>query len=85
MSPEAAPKNVLGPVIKEIRISRGWTLEQVAARLRSEGWACSAARLNRIERQTIAIKDFEAFYFCAVLETSHDDFWQRLRQSKMSR
>lgn len=82
MSPETAPKNALGPAIKEIRVSRGWTLEQAAARLLSEGWTCSAARLNQIERQKVIIKDFEIFYLCAALEANPDDFWQRLKQSK---
>ena len=82
MSPELAPKNALGPIIKEIRVSRGWTLEQVAARLRKEGWPCSAARLTRIERQESAIKDFEIFYFCAALEISQDDLWQRLKKTR---
>lgn len=84
MSSKPAPKNALGPVIKEIRASRGWTLEQVAERLRSEGWTCSAARLDRIERQKVTVKDFEVFYLCAALETSLDDLWRRLKLSKTS-
>ena len=84
MSSEPAPKNALGPVIKKIRVSRGWTLEQVAKRLRSSGWKCSAARLDRIERQKVAIKDFEVYYLCAALETSQDDLWRRLKRPKIN-
>lgn len=79
--PQSAPKNVLGPALKELRISRGWTLEDVTARLREAGLTCTAPQLKQIEAQKRSIRDFELMYFCAVLGVTQDELDERLRRA----
>jgi transcriptional regulator with XRE-family HTH domain len=79
--PQSAPKNVLGPALKELRISRGWTLEDVTARLREAGMTCTAPQLKQIEAQKRSIRDFELMYFCAVLGVTQDELDERLRRA----
>ena len=76
----SSPKNVLGPALKEIRLSRGWTLKDVSSRLDMEGMACSIRQLARIEAQQRAIADFEILYFCVALEVTQKDLLERLNQ-----
>ena len=56
---QSAPKNALGPALKEIRVSRGWTLEDASAKLRGAGMSCTAKQLEEIEAQRRSIRDFE--------------------------
>ena len=77
VSEQAVPRNVLGPALRQIRLSREWTLQQVAERLRSDGLICSVKRLGRIEAQLVAIKDFEVLYFCAALGVTQEELWKR--------
>ena len=77
VSERPSPKNVLGPALMEVRLSREWTLKEVADRLRSEGLSCSVSRLDRIESQQVAIKDFEVLYFCAALGVAQEELWKR--------
>ena len=77
VSEQAVPRNVLGPALRQIRLSREWTLQQVAERLRSEGLICSVKRLGRIEAQLVAIKDFEVLYFSAALSVTQEELWKR--------
>lgn len=76
------PKNALGPVIKEIRLAAGWSLEQLASRLTQQGWTCAADQLERVESQEEGIKDFELLYFSAALGVSADELWKRLIQKR---
>ena len=77
VSKQAEPRNVLGPALKEIRLSRKWTLKQMADRLRSEGLIYSEKRLERIESQQVAIRDFEVFCFCALFGVTQEELWKQ--------
>lgn len=78
MTPQAlTPKNALGPTLKKIRISRGWTLKRMTDALRGAGLVCSTKRLGKIEAQQTMIKDFEVLYFCAALGVTPGELWQR--------
>ncbi len=76
------PKNALGPVIKEIRLAAGWSLDQLASRLTHEGWKCATDQLERVENQEEGIKDFELLYFSAALGVSADELWKRLVEKR---
>lgn len=76
------PKNALGPVIKEVRLAAGWSLEQLALRLTDQGWTCSADQLDRVESQEEGIRDFELLYFSAALGVSADELWRRLMATR---
>jgi transcriptional regulator with XRE-family HTH domain len=82
---KSAPKNALGPALKEIRASRGWTLEDASARLREAGMNCTAKQLEQIEAQERSIRDFELMYFCAALEVTQDELGERLKQAMARR
>ena len=77
----SSPKNALGPALKEIRVSRGWTLQDASARLREAGMNCTARQLGQIEMQRRSIRDFELVYFCAVLGVTQDELGERLKQA----
>ena len=81
----SSPKNALGPALKEIRVSRGWTLQDASARLREAGMNCTARQLGQIEMQRRSIRDFELVYFCAVLGVTQDELGERLKQAMRQR
>jgi transcriptional regulator with XRE-family HTH domain len=81
----STPENVLGPALKEIRLSRGWTLQNASARLRKAGMSCTTRQLERIEAQQREIRDFEILCFCAVLGVTHDDIGERLKEAMAQR
>ena len=76
----SSPKNALGPALKGIRVSRGWTLQDASARLREAGMTCTAKQLEQIEAQRRSIRDFDLLYFCAVLGVNQDELGERLKQ-----
>ena len=78
---QSAPKNALGPALKEIRVSRGWTLEDVTARLQEAGMTFTVQQLQRTEARRRTIRDFELLYFCAVLGVTQDELGERLKQA----
>ena len=82
---QSAPKNALGPALKEIRVSRGWTLEDASSRLREAGMNCTPKQLEQIEAQRRIIRDFELMYFCAVLGVTQDELGERLKQAMVQR
>jgi len=77
----STPKNALGPALKEIRVSRGWTLQDASARLREAGMNCTGKQLEQIEAQRKSIRDFELMYLCAVLGVTQDELGERLKQA----
>ena len=79
--PHPPPRNVLGPTLGEIRVSRGWTLEDFTAKLREAGMTCTVRQLKQIEAQQRSIRDFELMYFCAVLGVTQDELDERLRRA----
>ena len=83
--PQSAPKNALGPTLKEIRLARGWTLKDVSSRLGMAGMSCTARQVARIEAQQRIIADFELLYLCAALEVTQDELGERLKQAMARR
>lgn len=82
---QSSRKNALGPALKEIRLSRGWTLKDLSARLGIAGMTCSTRQLARIEARQRAIADFEILYFCAALGVTQEDLGKRLKQAMVQR
>ena len=79
-----ALKNALGPALQAIRVSRGWSVSEVAGKLQSEGWQCSEEQLAQIEAQQAPILDYETLYFCRVLGMTRDELFHHLK-NMMSR
>lgn len=78
-TPVATFKNALGPAIQAIRVARGWSLSELAAKLQKEGWECSVELLREIEAQQAPILDYETLYLCRVLEMTREELFQHLQ------
>ncbi|ANP76945.1 transcriptional regulator [Vibrio crassostreae 9CS106] len=65
-------KNLIGTRIKELRKSKGWTQEDLAARfqLQGENWGISRQTIAKIETGVKPLRDIEIVQFSLILETS---------------
>jgi DNA-binding XRE family transcriptional regulator len=53
------PRNIVGPVIRELREKKGITQAQLATKLNLAGWDLSRDTLAKIEAQIRCVSDFE--------------------------
>jgi transcriptional regulator with XRE-family HTH domain len=53
------PRNIVGPVVRELREKMGMTQAQLAAKLNVSGWDVSRETLAKIESQIRWVADFE--------------------------
>lgn len=56
---KAAPRNLLGPVIRQVRYRLGLTQPMLVARLNVDGWDVSRGTWAKIEAQVRWLADFE--------------------------
>ncbi len=63
MNSSAKPRNVLGPLLRQLREKEGWSPVQVAERYAQTGFECSEERIIRIENQEEPIADYEVLIF----------------------
>jgi transcriptional regulator with XRE-family HTH domain len=75
------PRNALGPTLEEIRVSRGWTLEDFTARLQEAGMTCTVRQLEQIETQRRGITDYELMYLCTVLGMTQEELDGHLKRA----
>ena len=68
-------------MLKEIRVSRGWTLEDFTARLREAGMTCTVRQIKLIETQQRGIADYELMYLCAVLGMTQEELDGHLKRA----
>ncbi|HWC58167.1 MAG TPA: helix-turn-helix transcriptional regulator [Verrucomicrobiae bacterium] len=61
--PKSPIKNAVGPTIRKLRNRKGWTQEELAAKLQIEGWDCTRSWLARIEARQVQVKEYELLYF----------------------
>ena len=54
-----SPRNIVGPVVRELRAKRGFTQPQLVAKLQLQGWDVSRDIIARIEGQVRWVADFE--------------------------
>jgi len=52
-------RNIVGPVVRELREKKGLTQPQLAAKLNVAGWDISRETLAKIEAQIRWVADFE--------------------------
>lgn len=57
------PKNVLGPILRQLREQKGLSPIEVAERYAQTGFECSEERIIRIENQQEPVKDYEVLIF----------------------
>jgi len=53
------PRNIVGPIVRELRVKSGLTQPQFAAKLNILGWDISRETLAKIESQIRWVADFE--------------------------
>lgn len=53
------PRNIIGPVLRELREKKGLTQPQLVAKLNVQGWDVSREILAKIEAQIRWVADFE--------------------------
>ncbi|CAN5420517.1 hypothetical protein BH09VER1_BH09VER1_29520 [soil metagenome] len=63
-------RNIIGSQIRSLRYQRGWSQEQLAAKLQLKGLDISRASLGRIENGQQAVFDYEILAFCHVFHVS---------------
>lgn len=81
--PQKTSKNVIGPVIRKLRNHKGWTQEELAAKLQLKGWDCTRSWLAKIEAQQVAVKDFELLYFRAIFNKPLEELYNTLAPEKV--
>lgn len=68
-------RNIVGKRIKEIRLKRKITQENLAAKLNIEGIKIDRPMITRIENQTRFLLDFELYAIAKVLNVSITDLF----------
>ena len=53
------PRNIIGPIVRDLRTKKGLTQAALAAKLNIIGWDLSRDTLAKIEAQTRWVADFE--------------------------
>lgn len=66
-APQGGRLNLFGPRLQAFRLARGWTQEQLAARLQRNGWEIDMATLARIEIGKRTLTDFELAFLLRIL------------------
>lgn len=70
-------KNILGPVVRELREQQGLTQAEFAVRLNLTGWDVSRDIIARIEGQVRWVADFEIEKLAIGLKVDATDLLQR--------
>ena len=63
-----SPRNIVGPVVRSLRMKKGLTQAAFAAKLNILGWDLSRDTLAKIESQTRWVADFEILTLAAGLQ-----------------
>ena len=69
-------RNVIGPQVRKLRDRRGWSQEQLAAKLQLDGLDISRTALAKIESGKQGVLDFQVLYFRRVLKADSDDLYR---------
>jgi transcriptional regulator with XRE-family HTH domain len=62
------PRNIVGPVVRELRLKKKLTQAQFVAKLNVAGWDLSRETFAKIECRTRWVADFEIVKLAAALE-----------------
>lgn len=73
-------KNIIGPLIRELREAKGWTEGDLARELHRLQSELTEGDVIQIEARELMVKDFETLYLLTALEISQQDFWRRLAE-----
>jgi transcriptional regulator with XRE-family HTH domain len=71
----AKKSNIVGPKVRELRKARGWTQDQLAARMQIAGSEMTREVLANIETQRSGVDDMEIQQFAHVLRVDYRDLF----------
>lgn len=71
------PRNIVGPVVRELREKKGLTQPQLVAKLNLAGWDVSRETLAKIEAQIRWVADFEVLKLAAAFGIDGPDLLRR--------
>lgn len=66
-------RNLAGPQVRRLRCQRGWSQEQLAAKLQLEGLDISRSSIAKIENGQQAIFDYELLIFQRLFRVPEDE------------
>jgi transcriptional regulator with XRE-family HTH domain len=75
-----APRNLVGPQIRELRSAMKITQPMLVARCQLVGWDISRETIAKIESQIRWVSDFELLGFAKALNVSVGDLWPHADQ-----
>lgn len=67
--------NIVGPKIKQLRLSQKMTQEELAIKMQLENVELSQKVISRIEKQERFVADYELLIFCKVLKADLEDLF----------
>ena len=70
--------NVVGPVVRRLRVARGWSQDALAAKLQRNGWDCSRSWLAKIEAKQVLVRDHQLLHLCGVLGLKLEELFPTL-------
>lgn len=68
-------QNIVGAQVRKIRYGRGWSQDQLAARLGRLGWDVSRGTLAKIEASVRCVSDAELLWLARSLGVKVDDLF----------
>ncbi|NWK54978.1 helix-turn-helix transcriptional regulator [Verrucomicrobiaceae bacterium N1E253] len=68
-------KNVVGPVIRRMRVEAGLSQEKLAAKIQVAGWDLSRGGLSKIEAQLRRVNDAELLVLARALKCEVGDLY----------
>ena len=76
------PRNIVGPIVRQLREKKGLTQPQLAAKLNVEGWDISRETLAKIESQIRWVADFEVLKLAGGLGVEGPDLLRLASKGK---
>jgi transcriptional regulator with XRE-family HTH domain len=70
-----APRNLVGPQIRQLRSRKGLTQPMLVARCQLLGWDMSRETIAKVESQIRWVSDFELLGFAEALDVPIVDLW----------
>ena len=61
-------QNIVGPVVRKLRMAAGWSQEALAAKLQVAGWDLTRGGLSKIEARLRRVNDAELLVLAKVLK-----------------
>jgi len=71
----SSPLNLIGKQVRELRDRKGWTQENLSAKLQVFGWDVSRESLAKLETQQRRVPDGELFILAKIFGTTTDELF----------